>query len=159
MTIRPYEASDWDAVRDIYDLAKPDEMRGGVDFQTIVPLSEDPARLAGFRDSTILVAEDAKRVVGFAGHSGNYISWLFVHPAHRRHGVARTLLKEIMGHLRGLITLNVGRWNQGARKLYGDLGFVVVREFIGTFNGHDVEVLTLAYEASTGDPPDPGGPS
>ena len=53
-----------------------------------------------------------------------------------------------MGHLRGPITLNVGKWNQGARKPYDDLGFVVVREFLGTFNGHDVEVLTLAYEPS-----------
>jgi hypothetical protein len=31
MTIRPYMDSDWEAVRDIYDLSKPDEMRGSVD--------------------------------------------------------------------------------------------------------------------------------
>ena len=148
--IRPYEASDWEAVREIYDLSKPDEMRGGVDIGAIIPLSEDAPRLAAFRRSTILVAYDAERVIGFAGYDGNYISWLFVHPIHRRHGVARALLKEVMGQMRGPITLNVGPWNQGARSLYDDLGFVIAREFVGNFNGHDVEVLTLVYDPPIG---------
>src|SRR4029453_14694373 len=118
MKIRPYEASDWEAVREIYDLSKPDEMRGGVDVRAIVPLGHDPSGLALFRDSVIFVVADAERVVGFGGHKGNYIAWLFVHPAHRRRGVARALLKEIMGQLQGPITLNVGSWNRAALKLY-----------------------------------------
>ena len=92
------------------------------------------------------VADEADRIIGFGGHKGNYISWLFVHPAHRRQGVARALLREIMGRLKGPITLNVGPWNQAARNLYDDFGFVVAREFTGKFNGYDVGVLTLVFD-------------
>ena len=146
MQIRPYASADWEAVCEIYDLSKPDEMRGGVDVGAIVPLQQDPSGRALFRDSAIVVADDGERVIGFAGHKDNYISWLFVHPAHRRQGVARALLNEIMGHLEGAVTLNVGPWNLPARRLYDAFGFATAREFIGTFNGHEVEVLTLVYD-------------
>ena len=66
--IRPYESADWEAVCEIYDLSKPDEMRGGVDVGTIVPLQQDPSGLALFRGSVIVVAEDRVCVIGFGGH-------------------------------------------------------------------------------------------
>jgi ribosomal protein S18 acetylase RimI-like enzyme len=146
MRIRPYTGSDWEAVREIYDLSKPDEMRGAIDLDTILPLNQDPAMLALFHDSIILVAHEAEQIVGFGGHKGNYISWLFVHPAHRRQGVARALLKEIIERLNGLITLNVAAENLAARQLYSGLGFTVARDFAGQFNGQGLRVLTLSYE-------------
>jgi ribosomal protein S18 acetylase RimI-like enzyme len=149
MWIRPYNASDWETVRDIYDLSKPDEMRGGVDPGAIVPLQQDPSALALFRDSMIYVADAGERVIGFAGHQNNYISWLFVHPAHRRQGAARALLSAIMGRLDGAVTLNVAPWNLAARQLYEEFGFAPAREFIGTFNGYDVTVLTLVYDPAS----------
>ena len=148
MIVRPYKRSDWEAVRDIYDLSKPDEMRGGVDAGAVIPLQQDPAALALFHGSAIFVADDGGRVIGFGGHRANSISWLFVHPAHRRQGVARALLNEMMGRLEGTVTLNVGVWNLAARHLYNEAGFVTAREFLGTFNGHDVAVLTLVYDPS-----------
>jgi hypothetical protein len=36
-----YEDSDRRQVRDIYDLARPDEMRGNVDADKITPLAQD----------------------------------------------------------------------------------------------------------------------
>jgi ribosomal protein S18 acetylase RimI-like enzyme len=150
MNIRAYGDSDWEAIRNIYDLSKPDEMRGSVDLAAVIPLNQDAAGLALFRDSVILVADDADQIVGFGGYKGNYISWLFVHPSHRRKGVAHALLEEILGRLQGPITLNVGANNQAARKLYSGFGFIVAREFSGTFNGHDVDVLTLRYEQAAG---------
>jgi GNAT superfamily N-acetyltransferase len=147
MRVRPYNAADWEMVREIYDLSKPDEMRGGVDVSAIIPLQDDRAAQALFRDSTIVVAEDGARVVGFGGHKADYISWLFVHPACRRRGVGRALLNEIVGRLQGPITLNVGLWNHAARELYGEFGFVTAREFQATFNGHDVVVLTLVRQS------------
>ena len=62
MRVRRYTATDWEAVREIYDLSKPDEMRGGVDVSAITPLQHDPAGLALFRASVILVADDGERV-------------------------------------------------------------------------------------------------
>jgi ribosomal protein S18 acetylase RimI-like enzyme len=145
VTIRPYVDSDWEAVREIYDLAKPDEMRGSVDLGAMLPLKQDPPMLELFHSSTILVAE-TDRIVGFGGHKGSYISWLFVHPSHRRQGVARALLRAVVERLTGVITLNVAAENQAARQLYAGLGFTIARDVVGEFNGRAVRVLTLSYE-------------
>ena len=50
MTIRPYVDSDWPAVREVYDLAKPDEMRGSVDLGAVLPMEQDPNALTLFQD-------------------------------------------------------------------------------------------------------------
>ncbi len=56
MTVRPYAESDWPLVRDIYDLAKPDELRGALDDLSVIRrLEDDPEHLALFRDSFLLV--------------------------------------------------------------------------------------------------------
>ena len=149
MEIRSYADSDWQAVRDIYDLSKPDEMRGSVDLAAIRPLEDDPERLALFHDSNIVTMKDAAEILGFAGHKGNYISWVYVHPAHRRKGIATALVREMLNRLEGTVTLNVGANNHGARALYQRLGFVVAKEFKGMFNGHDVDVMILSYDKTS----------
>jgi ribosomal protein S18 acetylase RimI-like enzyme len=143
--IRPYRESDWPAVREIYDLSKPDEMRGMVDASAIPLLEADPNMTALFHSSQILVMADAGRVVGFVGKRGTVITWLFVHPNDRRKGVATALVREMLTQLDGTITLNVAMTNAPARKLYEHLGFTVEREFIGQFNGHRCPVAKLRY--------------
>lgn len=145
MQIRQYHDSDWPTVREIYDLSKPDEMRGVVDALAIPPLDADPNMMALFHDSQLLVMEDAGRVVGFAGSRGTVITWLFVHPNDRRRGVAAALVRELLAKLDGTITLNVAATNAAARSLYEHLGFTVEREFIGQFNGHSCPVAKLRY--------------
>jgi ribosomal protein S18 acetylase RimI-like enzyme len=146
MDIRAYTDLDWEPVRNIYDLSKPDEMRGSVDLSAVLPLSDDPKHLTLFRESSIIVIEEANNIVGFAGHKGNYLSWVYVHPTHRRRGIAAALVSEMLQRIDGTATLNVGKNNQAARSLYQRLGFVVEKEFTGNFNGHDVEVMTLRYD-------------
>ena len=146
MQIRPYHDSDWPTVREIYDLAKPDELRGVVDASTIPPLEADPSMKALFHDSEILVMEDANRIVGFGGSRGTFITWLFVHPNHRRKGVACALVRELVARLDGTITLNVATTNGAACNLYKRMGFTVEREFMGQFNGHNCPVAKLRYD-------------
>jgi len=146
MQIRPYCETDWAAVRDIYDLAKPDEMRGVVDESAIPPLETDPDMMALFHNSQILVMENSGRIVGFAGSCGTSITWLFVHPEFRRKGVAQALVREILARLVGTITLNVARTNVAACSLYKSLGFTVEREFVGQFNGRACPVAKLRHE-------------
>lgn len=145
MQIRQYHDSDWPTVREIYDLSKPDEMRGVVDASAIPPLEADANMMALFHNSQLLVMEDAGRVVGFAGSRGTVITWLFVHPNHRRRGVADALVRELVARLDGKITLNVATTNAAARSLYERLGFTLEREFIGDFNGHSCPVAKLRY--------------
>src|SRR3989442_15038389 len=118
MQIRAYCSADWTAVRKIYDLSKPDELRNVVDASVIPPLDADPEMKVLFHDSQIFVAEEAGLVVGFVGTLGSSISWLFVHPNHRRKGVARAFVRKVIGHLDGPITLNVATTKKAAPKLY-----------------------------------------
>ena len=146
MPIRPYRDTDWAVVRDIYDLAKPDEMRGVVDASAIPPLEAEPDMMALFQSSQILVMESGGQIVGFGRSRGTSITWLFVHPECRRKGVARALVLEMLARLTGTITLNVATTNVAAYNLYKRLGFTVEREFIGQFNGHACPVAKLRYE-------------
>src|SRR6266850_5904916 len=118
MQIRAYCNADWTAVREIYDLSKPDELRDVVDASVIPPLDADPEMRRLFHDSQILVMEDLGLIIGFAGSLGSSITWLFVHPNHRRKGVARALVGETIARLDGAITLNVATTNAAARNLY-----------------------------------------
>jgi len=146
MPIRPYRDTDWTAVRDIYDLAKPDEMRGVVDASGIPPLEADADMMALFQSSQILVMESGGQIVGFGGSRSTSITWLFVHPEYRRKGIAHALVLEMLERLVGTITLNVATTNVAAYNLYQRLGFTVEREFVGQFNGHACPVARLRFE-------------
>jgi ribosomal protein S18 acetylase RimI-like enzyme len=147
--LRSYKPDDWEAVREIYDLSKPDEMRGSVDLATIRPLEQDEAHVALFNKASIVVAEGAGQVVGFGGHQDHRIEWVYVHPAHRRKGVASALVRCLLSQMRGTVTLNVAVNNIPARRLYEGLGFRRDREFVGKFNGQDVNVITLKFTESS----------
>lgn len=146
MTLRPYAVGDWTAVREIYDLSKPDELRGVVDPEAVPSLEVDPDMKALFRDSEIIVAVEGDRLVGFTGSHGNFITWLFVHPSFRRRGVATRLLSEVLRRLNPPVTLNVATSNVAARALYERVGFKIEREFMGRFRGTPCAVTKLRYE-------------
>jgi ribosomal protein S18 acetylase RimI-like enzyme len=145
--IRTYEAPDWASVCKVYDAAKPDELQGLVDRSAILPLADDPQMKALFQASAVDLAEKAGQVLGFAGTRGDTITWLFVHPAHRRKGVAGELLRHILRRLDGVATLHVAKGNQPALRLYEQFGFSAESEFAGHFNGHAVQVLRLRWTA------------
>jgi predicted acetyltransferase len=67
MRLRAYCDDDWSAVRDIYDLAEPDEMRGVVTLGAILPLDCDPEMRTLFRESQILVMRDENHILGYGG--------------------------------------------------------------------------------------------
>jgi ribosomal protein S18 acetylase RimI-like enzyme len=145
MLLRPFQDDDWQAVCEVYDLGKPDELRGVLDPQSLLPLADDEAMNALFRASRIVVAEDDSRVAGFAGHRGSFITWLFVHPAFRRRGIASALVRHLIGELEWPVTLNVVSENVPARALYARLGFKVERELRGNFQGWPCNVCKLSY--------------
>ena len=143
MTLRPYRAEDWPAICEIYDLAKPEELTGIVMPSAIPPLDSDSSMRTLFRESTVTVAELDAGLVGFAGNRGNLITWLFVHPAFRKAGVASALLHQLLASLERPVVLNVAAGNIPARSLYGRLGFQVEREFVGNFQGIPCPVARL----------------
>ena len=148
MHLRGYCSDDWTAVCEIYNLSKPEELLGAVDTESILPLERDSEMQALFRDSQILVAEVVHGIAGFGGSRGSFITWLFVHPAFRRQGVATALVREMLGRLQQPVTLNVMMSNTPARALYERIGFKVEREYQGNFQGNPCNVAKLRYETA-----------
>ena len=148
MHLRPYRSDDWTVVCEIYNLSKPEELLGVVDSGSILPLESDTDMQALFRGSQILVAEDLDRIAGFGGNRGSFITWLFVHPAFRRRGVATGLVRDMLARLQQPVTLNVMASNFAARALYERIGFSVEREFQGNFQGKPCNVARLRYETA-----------
>ena len=148
MRLRPYRSDDWAAVCQIYNLAKPDELLGAVELSAILPLEADPDMQALFRGSEVFVAFDSERIAGFGGSRGSFITWLFVHPSFRRKGIATALVRFMLGRLKEPVTLNVMSNNASARALYEGIGFSVVREFQGNFQGNPCSIAKLSYETA-----------
>jgi putative acetyltransferase len=148
LEIRLYRNDDWAVICEIYDLSKPDELRGVVEPSAILPLEMDPSMRTLFCESQIVVMEQAGHVVGFAGNRDNFINWLFVHPAHRRNGVASALIRYLLGQLTGPVTLNVAKSNAPALALYEGIGFAVEREFSGNFQGIPCKVARLRHQTA-----------
>jgi ribosomal protein S18 acetylase RimI-like enzyme len=147
MTVRAYKQSDWNTVLDIFNRAKPDEFKGLVEKDDIIPLEKDEDILNSFHKSAIYVAEQANKVIGFAGYHKHLITFLFTDPVHYRKKVATELLEYILPLIGNKAWLFVLKANQPAIKLYNQFGFQVVEEFSGKYNRKiEVEVLRLAIE-------------
>jgi len=71
----------------------------------------------------------------FRGIAGLFVEDLWVDPAYRQRGLARRLLAEVarIGKAGGrpALCLSALDWNENARRLYRDIGFVEIKEWIG----------------------------
>ena len=145
MSIRVYKSEDFESLAEIYNLSKPDEFSGEVYKFNVIPLKEDKRMLKLFDESKIFVYEEGS-ILGFAGHKGNYISWLFVHPDHRGKKIGQLLISHILSYLSGVVALNVAQSNVAAKKLYQNLGFTIKKEFEGQYQDKRVIVNRMETE-------------
>jgi ribosomal protein S18 acetylase RimI-like enzyme len=147
MMIRAYQQNDWDSVTDIFSRAKPDEFKGSVQIDDIIPLEKDEDILKSFHQSVIFVAAQDNRLIGFTGYNKNLITFLFTDPAYYRQRVATGLLEYILPLIGNKAWLLVLKTNLPALKLYENVGFHVVEAFSGKYNRRiEVEILRLAIE-------------
>ena len=144
MLIRDYQKEDWAAICDIFLRAKPDELKGSLSPEAVIPLAQDTGLLNLFNHSVLYVAELDHKVVGYAGYQDSLVSFLFVDPDYYRRGIATELLKKVILQIGAAVWLNVAKNNLPARALYQKFGFKMAEEFVGKYNGHDVAVLRLA---------------
>jgi ribosomal protein S18 acetylase RimI-like enzyme len=77
------------------------------------------------------------------GHNRAYIYGFRIKPAYRNKGIGTLMMEKAESDLRkrgyGTVTLNVGRENPGARRLYERLGYRVVAEEAGIWSYTDHE--------------------
>lgn len=142
ITYREYQDTDWKAVCQIHDRARPDELRGSCDPRAFVPIEQDQ-EVEELKASRKFVASIDKEVVGFAGVDDKYLAWLYVDPAHYGKGIGRELLRI------GIREIGEGAWtivldgNHNAIKLYESEGFQEVKRFAGDNAGYPCTCLKL----------------
>ena len=127
----------------MHDRSRPDELRGSFDARAFIPLAEDPEG-EYIKACTMFVAQHGEDVVGFAGIDEPYLAWLYVDPAHSRHGVGRALLRHCLARLsEDAWTIACGN-NDAALSLYLSEGFVIASRYAGENGGYEGPVVRLA---------------
>ena len=142
MTYREYRDPDWQAICQIHDRARPDELRGSCDPRGFIPIEQDKD-VEELKACWKYVACKDELVVGFIGVKDKYLAWLYVDPEQYGQGIGRELLKI------GLAEIGEGAWtivldgNYRAIKLYESVGFREVSRYAGENNGYAVTCLKL----------------
>lgn len=131
LTIRPYTAADWPAIQAIHDAARPIELQHARLDDAFVPL-QIAAKREGLFDDTLLVAEDARHVVGFVAFTTEELSWLYVDPRQFNAGIGGQLVTAALEAAPTIQDVEVLAGNRPARHLYEKYGF----QFRQTESGH-----------------------
>jgi ribosomal protein S18 acetylase RimI-like enzyme len=118
--IRQYADNDWAAICCIYDAAKPIELSCAGIEESFVPLALDHKAITRFKEHKIFVFESMENgtILGFAGHRGAFISWLFVAPQHSREGVGTQLIRYLLDQIKQPAWLWALKENVPALDLY-----------------------------------------
>jgi len=146
-TIRPYNDEDWDAICEIHDAARPDELNGSCDPRAFVPIKED-REVTDLMKSKKYVAEVSGNMAGFVGYDGQYLAWLYVDPHFYRLGIGRKLLQKGLTEINGKAWTIVLAGNTNAINLYKSEGFIEVRRFESENAGYPCTCLRLETSAS-----------
>jgi GNAT superfamily N-acetyltransferase len=145
--IRAYQKADWPGLCAVHDRSRPDELAGSVDARAFRPMA-DAAEADEFFDSETLVATVGDSIAGFVSWNREYVTWLYVDPAHYRGGIGRALLLEALRRCGPDAWVNMLAGNARALALYRGAGFDVVRSFPGDCDGFPCTCLVLALPTS-----------
>ena len=142
ITYRKYQDSDWNAICQIHDRARPDELVGSCDPRGFIPIEQDK-EVEDLKRSRKFVACIDEHVVGFVGVDEDYLAWLYVDPDQYGKGIGRELLRI------GIREIGEGTWtivldgNYKAISLYESEGFQEVKRFAGDNNGYPCTCLRM----------------
>jgi ribosomal protein S18 acetylase RimI-like enzyme len=136
ITVRRYSPSDWADICRIHDSARVEELRNSVGLEAFLPLAETYENESLF-DNPVWVAEFDGQVAGFVAASPEEITWIYVDPAHFRHGIARAMMREVLSRAGERIELEVLDGNDGARAFYEAIGFVYETSTTGKLAGNE----------------------
>ena len=139
--VRPYAPDDWDAVVEIHDAARLDELSWSVGIEAFKDLEstyESEELFAG----DVFVAELDGQVAGFLALSDDEITWTYVHPRSYRRGVGTALLRHVTDGSTRRLELTVLDGNDAARRLYERAGFVVAETRPGPLVGNEAFTAT-----------------
>jgi len=150
INIREYRESDWPAVCEIHDHARPIEVSGFMPGDVVLPM-EQVAAVDGFFDSQTLVAcvDHAEgRISGFATIHSSEVTWFYVHPSFHRQGVGRTLMGHVLPLLGADAFVLCAATNPVALAFYQSFGFIIAARFPGEVQGYRSECIRLTMPTS-----------
>jgi len=151
MNIRAFNETDLPDIFDVYAQSKLDELRfEGQSFE-LLRLEDDNKRLPKIMESAIFIYEQGEDILGFGAIFESEIRALFVLPSARGQGIGKLLLRQLLS----CSTSNTHLWvtcsNKPAKQLYGSYGFVVVKEFLASYNGKKVLVNEMVCHKNSKD--------
>ncbi|WP_254509784.1 GNAT family N-acetyltransferase [Anatilimnocola floriformis] len=148
ISLRDYAPNDWDAICQIHDVARVQELTAGnVDPRAFKPMTEAAEGDEFFISQTVVAYYD-NRVIGFISWNGAYITWLYVEPADQGRGVGRALLEHALRCIGAEAWTNMLGGNERALRLYRTAGFDVVWTRDRTCEGYLCQALRLALPGS-----------
>ena len=134
--IRPYEATDWDTIARIHDLARLEELRRSVGVEAFLSL-EETAEPEGLFSGEVWVALSGGAVAGFGALDADEVTWLYVDPHRARTGIGRSLLRHLVERGGNRIEASVLAGNDPAILLYESEGFVIQETKSGRLVGNE----------------------
>lgn len=136
LQIRPYHPTDWPQLCAVHDAARPAELAASGLSEAFLTL-EQTGENEGLFDGPLLVAEREGQVIGFVGFHDGELTWLYVHPAQQRQGIARQLVRAALAAAGTPLELDVLLGNEAALALYRSEGFEVLRRLDGKLAGNE----------------------
>lgn len=142
ITYRGYQDSDWSAICQIHNRARPDELKGSCDPRAFIPIEQDP-EVEDLKRSLKFVACNGDQVVGFSAVDEKYVSFLYIDPDYYGQGIGRKLLQM------GIEAAGKGAWtivlhkNYPAIALYKSEGFKEVHRFESDNAGYPCTCLRM----------------
>jgi ribosomal protein S18 acetylase RimI-like enzyme len=142
ITYRDYEETDWQAICNIHDRARPDELNGSCDPRAFIPIEQDE-EVEDLKRSRKFVACDRDKVVGFSAIDEKFVSFLYVDPDYYHRGIGRKLLQmseKAIGQGAWTIVLDK---NYPALGLYESEGFKETNRFDSDNAGYPCTCLRM----------------
>jgi ribosomal protein S18 acetylase RimI-like enzyme len=136
ISIRPYAPADWDAIADVHDRARLNELRLSAGESAFLSLAQTFEN-EGLFDGKVFVGEIDARVCGFVAWTPAYLSWLYADPGMPRRGIGRALLRHALGDCDDHFETEVLEGNEPALALYLSEGFKIAERKEGRLEGNE----------------------
>ena len=137
MKIIPYDATCWEGIEAVHDVARMQELRYAGLEAAFLPLSIAAER-EGLFDYNVYVAKNDEKITGFVAFTDEELAWLYVHPAFQRQGIGKKLAEFALTKMCAEEKyVEVLCRNEPARNLHRSIGFTKEELLHGHMPGNE----------------------